>query len=544
MIPAVKKIVILTVSIAVASMVVLNLLDVRVFQQAATFSPKIYHNIDFRTVVEDVNEAFRADWKSAGLSPAPRADDLLIARRVSLALTGTIPSLEEIRAFEDRASEGRIQWWLSHLLEDRRYSDYLAERFARVYVGIEGGPFLVYRRHRLVSWLSDELEMNRPYDQLVRQLITAEGIWTSKPEVNFLTVTINQNNGKKGPDEVKLAGRVSRAFLGIRMDCVQCHDDMFGDRWKQEDFHQLAAFFGGAKMSITGLHDKNRKYEFRYKGESEKEPIPALVPFQRELMPTKGSRRDRLAKWITHPENEAFARTTVNRMWAFMFNRPLVDPIDDIPLDGPYPPGLAILADDLIQHRFDLQRLIRIIAATEVFQLDSKSVDDLHPVTQEQEDRFAAFPITRLRPEQISDSLIQSATLKTLDTDSHIIMRVMRSSEQNNFIKRYGDIGENEFESANGTIPQRLILMNGNMVAKRTKQNLLLNASTRIGVLAPNDAAAVDTAYLTVLTRLPNSSERDYFESMLTGTKGGRRSAQMQDIFWTLINSTEFSWNH
>ncbi len=508
------------------------------------FSVGAYAAAGFHQTVDRVDAAFAADWQQAGVQPVGRASDLAIARRLSLALTGTIPSLEEVRAFDAYVGEERLQWWLSHLLEDRRYSDYFAERFARIVVGVEDGPFIIFRRHRLVSWLSDQLRANRPYDEIVRELITAEGIWTSKPEANFITVTVDQNNQEEGPDQVKLAGRVSKAFLGVRLDCVQCHDDFMGGSWKQSDFHQLAAFFAPAEMSLTGVRDDATKdYQYRYLRQPEKEVVPPQVPFNETLLPADGALRERLATWVTHPDNRPFSRMLVNRVWALMFNRPLHQPIDSLPLAGPFPPGLEALADDLIAHHFDVQRLIRVIAATKVYQLDSGSADPEHPVTDLQTARFAAFPMTRLRPEQVAGSVLQSANLRTLDAESHVLVRVIRFFQQNDFIKRYGDAGEDEFGVTGGTIPQRLVMMNGKLVHERTKEDLVMNSATRIGSVAPDNVTAVETAYLTTLTRRPTAEESSYFVERLRAATL-KRSQLMEDIFWTLLNSTEFSWNH
>jgi hypothetical protein len=191
-------------------------------------------------------------WAQKQLQPTVKADDLTLVRRLSLALTGSIPSLQEIRALESVKGVDITQWWLTQLFADRRASDYLAERLVRVYVGIENGPFLIYRRRRLVDWLSEALQKNRPYDQIARSLIDAKGVWTTSPEVNFISVT---NENKKGPDEAKLAARVSRAFLGVQMDCVQCHDGKLGSTWKQTDFHKLAAYFGQTDFALNGLRD-------------------------------------------------------------------------------------------------------------------------------------------------------------------------------------------------------------------------------------------------------------------------------------------------
>lgn len=517
----------------------------RRFKEPSRAMARATQDADFRQTVARVDEAFAVSWRHAGIEPAGRAPDLTILRRLSLALTGVVPSLEEIRAIEAHPPDGRVQWWLSHLFEDRRYGDYLAERWARVLVGVEEGPFIIYRRHRLVSWLSDQIHANRPYDELVRTLIRASGIWTTRPEVNFITVTVDQNAEPKEPDDAKLAGRVSRAFLGVRFDCVQCHNDKFGGPWKQADFHQLAAFFGAAEMSLTGVRDaQDRSYQFRYPGKTEKEVVPPKAPFNAALMPSDGTLRDRLATWVTHPGNRPFARTLVNRVWALLFNRPLVRPIDSIPLEGPFPPGMELLADDASQHGFDLERLIRLIAETAVFQRDSRAASDETTANAAAEPHFAAFPLTRLRPEQVAGAILQSAKLKTINADSHVFDRIVRFFQQNDFIKHYGDAGRDEFEESGGTVPQRLSMMNGKLVQDRTKEDLVMNASTRIGMLARDDSNAIETAYLATLTRRPTLAERKYFLGRFNENSRTTRSQRMEDLFWTLINSTEFSWNH
>ncbi|MBE7497366.1 MAG: DUF1549 domain-containing protein [Verrucomicrobiaceae bacterium] len=491
---------------------------------------------DTGMVAKAVDAEFEEEWAANGEEPAPLADDLTLMRRLSLVLTGSIPSLQEIREFQAMTGTDRTRRWLSRLLADRRTSDYLAERLARAFVGTENGPFLIYRRRRLVEWLGDALLQNRPYDRIVRELIDSKGVWTTSPQVNFITVT---NEPGKGPDEAKLAVRVSRAFLGVRIDCVECHDGKLGSPWKQADFHQLAAFFGQTDFALTGLRDDPKdRYKARYLGQTEEAVIPAQVPWKTELLPEKGGPRARLARWVTAPENRAFARATVNRLWALLFNRPLVSPVDDLPLAGPFPPGLERLADDFIAHGFDLHRLIGVITATRVFQMSSLSENP------EAERRWAAFPVTRLRPEQMAGSVIQAASLTTLDAEAHVLLRIKRDLDVGNFVKRYGDTGEDDFEDGGGTIPQRLLLMNGNMVSENVRNNPLVNAGTRIAMLAPDDRTAVETAYLAIFTRRPTEAERGHFEGLLASSKGNGRQNVMSDLYWTLMNATEFSWNH
>lgn len=496
-----------------------------------------------------MDAAFRAEWQRAGVRSAPAASDLTLARRLSLALVGTIPSLEEIRSLESRSLEKRDAldvsgWWLSRLFADQRYYDYLAERLARAYVGVKDGPFIIYRRRRFVSWLADELAHNRAYDELVRKLIADDGLWTDKPATNFLTVTIVPDNDQ-GPNERELAARVSRAFLGKRIDCAECHDHPF-EPWKQSDFLGLAAFFSQAKQTFTGIRDVPGEFKTKDDHTGVETTVVPTVPFRAELLPATGDLRQRLAVWVTHHENLEFSREAVNRMWALLFGRALVEPIDDLRAKTEIPPALDILAKDFADHGFDLRRLIQLIASTEVFQLDSCADPAIpgHEITEAHEAVWAAFPITRLRPEQVVGGIQQSASLRTLGSQSHIVVQLTQAIAENEFIKRYGDSGEEEFSRQGGTIPQRLLMMNGETVRDRTDNKIATNAATQIGALAPTDARAVETAYLAVLSRRPSPEEAVYFEQRLANTSGTTRADGMEDLYWTLINSTEFSWNH
>jgi hypothetical protein len=490
---------------------------------------------DLHSAIAAVDAAL-AEPSTSARTVAARAPDLAIARRMSLALTGTIPSLEEIRTFESQPESERLARWLEHLLADRRYSDYVAERLARTYVGVEDGPVLIYRRRRFVAWLSDQLTANRPFDAMVRDVIASDGLWTDTPAVNFITVTITEEQHQRA-DEARLAGRVARAFLGVRLDCAQCHDHPFDPRWTQATFQELAAFFGNTKQGFTGIRDVPGPYEVEDRKTGEKHAVAPAVPFRSDLLQEHGGPRQRLAAWITNPRNRAFARVSVSRAWALLFGRPLVEPIDSIPPDGPVPPALDRLADDFTAHGYDWRRLIRVIAGTAAFQRDSRG-DDAAAAP------WSRFPLARLRPEQVVGSLLQASRLHIIDQDSSILVQFARTLGERDFVRRYGDSGEDEFAERGETIPQRLLLMNGQLVDEKVRDDLLANAATRIARLAPDDATAVETSYLAVLTRRPSAAEMEHFKGCLSGTTGAGRTAALADLYWTLFNATEFSWNH
>lgn len=518
----------------------------------AEFDANWVENAGAAETLRQLNEEFQASWDEDELQVAPRADDLTVARRLSLALIGTIPSLEELREFEKQPEDERINWWISHLLEDERSADYLAERLARSYVGVEDGPFIVFRRRRFVSWLSDRLESRQPYNQLVSDLLTEEGLWTDTPAVNFVSVTADPDNDNQ-PDPIRLAGRTSRAFIGMRIDCLQCHDDNLGTielgaeddlhEGTQQDFHQLAAFFSDVVANGRGIRDavQTQPYEYRYLDASEDEVVPPSVPYRPDLLPEHGSRRERLAAWLTHQENRPFARAIVNRTWAILFGRPLQEPVDNLPLNGPFAPGLERLADDFIEHDYNLQRLIRLIALAEPFQRDSRAG---FMIREEDEASFAVFRPVRLRPEQVAGSIIQATSLSAIDAESNVLVRLIRFGEESDFVTRYGDRGEDEFQESAATIPQQLVLMNGKLVHEHDQANdLLLNSLSQIARLSGDAEAIVGNAYLTVLTRQPSQREVDYFAERFVGVDSDTKSRELEDLFWVLFKSPDFMWN-
>lgn len=490
-------------------------------RRAVDLSPRSPNNI--ATVVGRVDAAFAATH-----SVLPAADDLTIARRLALGLAGTIPSLEEIRRFEASPPESRLDGWVGYLLRDRRTADYLAERLSRAFVGTEDGPLVAYRKRRFKAWLSDELLANRRYDELVREMIAGRGLNTDRPGVNFIAAAYDEERG--GPDPEKLAIRVSRAFLGLRLDCAQCHDHFLEPRWKQSHFQSLAAYFGQTRQIVTNVTDGDGDYSYDNRTTGEKVHADPGVPYRPDLLPAEGTLRERLAAWVTHPEHAQFARATVNRIWTQLVRRPLTDRVESQTLPTEVPAALAILADDFVAHEFDVHRLIRIIAATAAFRQQAAGAID-----------GPGFPVSPLRPEQVAGALAQAASVRTINQHAHIVTRLARYADERQFVERYGDPGDDDLNPL-GTIPQRLLLLNGDLVDEKAREELF-NASTQIGFAAADDRAAVEAAFLTVLTRRPTPAESDHFVARLAEVSGDDRRGRLADLFWALFNSAEFSWN-
>ncbi len=499
---------------------------------------------DADSVVTRVDRLFAKKWIDAGVVPANPVDDLALLRRLSLVLHGTVPSLEEIRVFEADAQPKRMERWTERMLSDRRFSDYFARRLARVYVGADDGQFVVFRRDRFWAWLGEQLQNNRPYDEVVRDMIADRGLWTGVPQVNFITAAVNEGN----VDENKLAGRTVRAFLGQRIDCAQCHNHPFAD-WKQGQFEGLAACFGKVNLSPVGVED-NRKEPYKVEDRitlKDREISPG-VPFGTEWLPTDGTDRQRLAAWVTHPENRRFERAIVNRTWGLMFGKPWIEPVDDLPNpsdNGRRPDDLLdVIGADFRAHHCDLKRLIATIAAMHAFRLSSEHPDFASPERAVLvEESWAAFPLTRLRPEQIIGAMLQASSVKTIDQNSHWVRRAFRFFQEQNFVKEYGDLGDNELGEHSGTIPQALLRMNGEFAKDRSEGNPF-TAPGRIAGMSPTADGCLDLCFLVCLTRYPTVEERAQLLPQLESTRRDARQNAVEDIFWTLYNSAEFSWGH
>ena len=152
------------------------------------------------------------------------------------------------------------------------------------------------------------------------------------------------------------------------------------------------------------------------------------------------------------------------------------------------------------------------------------------------------FPLVRLRPDQVAGAVIQSTSLTTIDATSHIIQQLAKFGQQNDFVQRYGDAGEDEFQARGETVTQRLLMLNGDMIKERLESGL--NSPTHVGGLSPDVNTSIETVYLATLSRNPTEAELEYFTQRLDGLTGDQYTERIQDLYWTLINSIEFVWNH
>lgn len=535
------------------SIPVLLLLLVAVVQTAGsveaplTAAPEIPAQQRLDAAVQRLNQRFQQRWQQAGLQPVAQADDLTVFRRVSLALFGCVPALAEIRAFEQDQQPDRLDRWIVRMLRDDRFGRYFADRLARSLTGVDQGPLFIFRRDRLRDWLAQQLLADAPWGQMTRDLIAAEGLWTDQPAANFLTIARMENEEL---DETKLAGRTVRAFLGQRIDCAQCHDHPFDPFWKQGHFEGFAAWYCQATVSLAGVTDFDRDksqqpvvYRIMDGGAEDKtgRVVDPNVPFHAEWLPNQGSLRSRLAAWVTHPENRRFERAIANRIWGLMAGRPLDEPVDDLPhpAEQGEPDVLDLLGTEFRTRGERLSVLIRLIALSQPFQLSSENPEQDSALLQLQEEQWAVFPLVRLRPEQVIGSLFQAGRVRGVDQNSHPLIRFQKLTSENDFIQEYGDAGEDELNAQAGTISQSLLKMNGRFTSDSAKVDLL-SGPAEVLRFSTDDTAVIENSFLMCLTRRPTADEQTYFLQQLKTN----RTQSVEDLFWALFNSPEFSWNH
>lgn len=500
---------------------------------------------------------FRERWATAGVTPSPEVDDLAFARRLWLDVLGTVPSLQEVRALEALPAGERRGWLIEKALTDPRFAAHLSERLARIVVGEDRREDdLLYRRRRLVDWLGLQLVRNRPWDAVVRELISAEGLSTDTPATNFV---VSQQR-----DPFRLAARSTRAFLGVRIDCAQCHDHPFTD-WTQAQFQGLAAFWARLEPQPPLVRER-AEGELRVDanntplplGQDPEDPnaehveepdalrvIAAQVPYGAGYLPEGRSRRQAYAAWITHPQNDYFAKAIVNRMWSWLLGRGFVEPVDELDLTQPDPadaPLFEALTEDFVAHGYQLKRLVRAIVSSEVYRVGSAAPADAREDAQAEV--WATYALKQLRPRVLGASLFQATSFWTHDRSRAQVLRLARWGGMNEFLQRHGEGKDSEAVEAENLL-QRLNLFNGDQFHENTKTDSPFTVVTRIPALAADAREALEALFLMTLTRRPSEEELGLFLPELEAAESNRQRAEvLADAAWILVNSTEFAWNH
>ena len=491
--------------------------------------------------VKDLDLLMAKLWEQNSVLPVAVASDEELLRRVYLDLAGRTPSVNEVRDYLKDTSTGRYESLVSRLLDSPDHSSHLAARF-RSFLIPEGVDLTNFGGvEAFEKWLAGRFQSNESYDKTVQSLLLAEGRLVQSGPLLFYSAT------KLEADQ--LAGRTARVFLGMRLECAQCHDHPF-EPWTQEDFWGLAAFFARISRPQGKLENVSTVMQVRDvdRGEVMMPESTAAVPPKflngsEEIHLEKATqRRQKLTTWLTGRDNPYFARATANRVWSMLFGKGIVNPVDDFGVGNPplSPELLDLLAGHFIQTNFDLKELFRVVALSKAYRLSS-GAEDFDEIRQEW---FAQMNVKMLTAEQVYDC-ITVATMPSSTQSSNMMGLVTRfgNTSREEFLREFRTPSGRSTEYQGG-IPQALTLMNGTLIDSATG---LASSGLLKSLQAPffTRDQRIEILYFATLSRQPRPSEKELLDQYITEDMSGNELREaLSDVLWALLNSAEFTMNH
>jgi hypothetical protein len=491
-----------------------------------------------------IDEAVYARLKEQGIAPSEGCNDAEFVRRSSLDAIGVLPTPEQVREFLADAAPDKRARWVDRLLESPAYADYWATKWGDLLkpntqrVGVKP----VYL---LDHWLRDSLRKNKPYDQFVREILTAQG-----STHNFGPVVLFRD--RREPADA--GALVSQVFLGVRMECARCHHHP-NEKWSQEDFYQLAACFGQVKRKGQGISapiSGEAEFIWHAPGGEVKHPVSGETlkpkPPDGPVLNLENGRDPRaaLVDWMTSRDNPFFARAIVNRMWGELTGRGIVHPVDDFRASNP-PSNerlLDALAKDFVEHKYDLKHLIRTIMASRVYQLSSEpnesNVADTRNFSRSYRRRLPAEVLL----DAVSDLTGVPDSFDGLPPGARAV-HTWNNKLDSNFLDAFGRPNSSADcpceRDRSPSLVQALHLMNATRLHAK-----IASPEGRAARLAKSEAPPeeiVKELYLAAYSRLPDEEELTIARQAFAADGATRQSAT-EDVMWALINSAEFVLNH
>lgn len=532
-----------------------------------------------------IDELLQASWGMQQITPAEQADDATFLRRLSLDLNGITPTVMEVREFLNDDRPNKRRRLIERSLQSPRYATHMANLWRDILVPTDIDPGQLANAISLQNWLREQFADNVPYDAFVANFLSESD--AAGPGLFYTTLELKPE---------KLAARTSQVFLGIQMQCAECHDHPFDD-WSQEDFWGYAAFFAQLEPSDPmrrpnvpqGVIDLNEG-EVTVPGTDT--VVPPRYPGGRLANAAEGgSRRLQLSIWMASRDNPFLPRAAVNRAWGQMFGRGLVEPIDDMSLQHTpsHPELLDELADYFARTGFDLRNLYRTLALTQAYQLSSaapRSASGTAPDTEENNatqrvrgdnDRssadefltttraFARMNVKTLRADQIYDSLKR---FLSASTGRELIPGTTIDERRLQFVDRMRSQTKSLRDYERGAA-QALMMMNGGEAREMTsKQKRHFTVALMSPLLSDDDR--IDAIFLASISRFPNDAESETVQQMLDAQDGAGERERPRidkepsiiranagsngqvldrrevygDMLWAIVNSAEFMLNH
>lgn len=496
-----------------------------------------------------IDRLLEASWKSAGIKPARMATDEEYLRRAYLDLLGRIPSVQEARAFLSTREPDRREKLVDYLLEHVDYPKNFATQWTVLLIG-RGNQGRMVNREALTGWLRKQFSANRPWNEIAYDLVTATGSNRENGAVNYVLAHMES-------DSVSLTSRTTRLFLGQQIQCTQCHDHP-SNEWKQNDFWGINAFFKGIRAENKTAAGPTGTEAYDHTELSDR-PTDAFVQFDRRnglvgiafpkfldgrkiSQGTDVIRRIELGKFIGDPKNDDVARAFANRMWAHFMGRGFVNPVDDLGPHNPpsHPQLLGELAAKFRAEGYDVKQLIRWIMASRPYQASSVRLKG----AEKEEGAFDSMTLRPMSPEQLFDSLLTATQAHRAGNEEGSDRR--RDTWLRQFLFTFGNDEGEEVTSFQGTIPQALMMMNGELMqdALSGKPGSFLAECVEAAGKQSRAPAAymVDQIYLAALSRHPTPREVQQAGHQVESYPD--TLCVLQDLFWALLNSNEFILIH
>ncbi|MCZ2341520.1 MAG: DUF1549 domain-containing protein [Bacteroidales bacterium] len=501
-----------------------------------------------------VDEAVFSNLKELGIPPAPVCDDATFLRRVTLDIAGRLPTLAETDAFLADTSSDKRDRWIDNLLQSPDYADFFANKWAAVLKNRRDTAGDLDSNFAFYAWIRDSLLANKPYDQFVRELLGATGTVEDNPPVAWY---------KRVKDPKTQIEDIAQLFLGVRMQCAQCHHHPF-ERWSQDDYYAFAAFFSQVGRKPSGK--QNEDLIFHKRGlatatniKTQAALTPAALGDPMAPITPGEDPRLKLADWMGSPKNPFFAKALVNRYWKHFFQRGLIEPEDDIRDSNPpsNPELLAALEKQFITSGFDLKALVRVITRSNAYQLSS--VPNAENLGDHQ--NYSRYYPRRLQAEMLLDAIDHLAGTRTdfanLPPGTRAIALPDNSYNRSSTFLRV--FGRPEAQSVcecervqTSSLAQSLHLLNaGDLRAK------LAHPTGRAAQLAKDTRpldARVRELYRIAFAREPRPDELKtalaYLTEPLTTATGQKipepqaLRENLQDLLWALMTTKEFLFNH
>jgi hypothetical protein len=509
---------------------------------------------DVLALAAKIDEQIARHWAETKVPPAPPADDAEYLRRVYLDLAGRIPSVYEARLFlDDKRPDKRLRL-VDRLLDGPRYVAHFTSVWRSLMLPEATASFQGrFLAPSFEAWLRKELSKNAGYDEMARELLTApvgnggfRGVQpgdATAPSVFYQAKEFKAEN---------IAAATSRLFLGVKLECAQCHNHPFAS-WKREQFWSYAAFFAGIQgrqqgdFSVPGR--ETDRTELTIPG-TEKVVQAKFLDGKEPTFKAKTPPRATLADWMTSADNPYFAKAAVNRLWFYFFGMGLVDPVDEMvgaEHMASHPELLDELARQFAAHKFDLKFLMRAITASQAYQLTSAQT---HP-GQEDPHLFAKMAIKGMTAEQLFDSLAEATRYEEggRQLPPGVVVFGNDGSGRAEFVGKFTNTSDKPTE-VQTSILQALTLMNGRVIANETSigRSGALTAIAEAPFMTTEQK--VETLFLMTLSRKPKPKELERFVRYVEtggGSPADREAGTKQalaDVFWVLLNSGEFILNH